>query len=373
MWASSVSAIATTELRGWKPDQGDQVIIRGTVGHYAKFGKTQIVVQRIKPVGDEKGKLQLEYEALLKEYREKGWFDEDSKKPLPRYPRRIAVITSASSAALQDVIETTRRRMPSVELLVVNAVMQGDASPDSVREAIQRVDASAKQLGIDAIIVTRGGGGLEELWSFNDRRVVDAAFHCQTPLVVAIGHESDTSIIELVADHRASTPTQATMVLVPDREELDQMIDHFSVRLLSVCTRRIERWSSAILHVEQLAKAAISSFIHTLFMQIAARTELLASKRPHALVQARQKQLLTMQTVLSRVTSDALTARVHRLSSLEARLESIGPLEVLRRGFSLTQDSSGNVVRSSKDVKDGEHIRTILTDGTIESTVECTS
>ena len=373
MWTSSVSALTSSELRGWQPDQGDQVIIRGTVSHYAKFGKTQIVVQRIKPVGDEKGKVQLEYEALLKEYREKGWFDEEHKKPLPRYPRRIAVITSASSAALQDVIETSRRRMPSVELLVVNAVMQGDASPTSVSEAIERVDAAAEQLGIDAIIVTRGGGGLEELWSFNNRQVVEAAFNCHTPLVAAIGHESDTSIIELVADHRASTPTQATMVLVPDREELLQMVDHLTVRLSSVLMRSIERWSATISRVQQHLKATLASHFHTLVLNIAARCELLASTRPHALIQARQKRLLTLQTAFSRATTHDFTARVHRLDSLETRLDSTGPMEVLRRGFSLTQDSSGKVVRTSKDVKEGEHIRTVLADGTIESKVECTS
>lgn len=373
MWTSSVSALASSELRGWQPEQGDQVIIRGTVSHYAKFGKTQMVVQRIKPVGEEKGKLQLEYEALLKEYREKGWFDEEHKKPLPRYPRRIAVITSASSAALQDVIETSRRRMPSVELLVVNAVMQGDASPDSVSEAIERVDAAAEQLGVDAIIVTRGGGGLEELWSFNNRQVVEATFNCHTPLVVAIGHESDTSIIELVADHRASTPTQATMVLVPDREELIQMVDHLTIRLSSVLLQSIERWSAAITHVQQHLVATVASSIHSIALYIAARSELLATKRPHALVQARQKRLLMMQSELSRVTIHNVTSRAHRLDSLQTRLDSTGPMEVLRRGFSLTQDSSGKVVRTSKDVKEGEHIRTVLADGTIESTVECTT
>lgn len=373
MWASSVSTIASTEHRGWKPDQGDQVIVRGTVGHYAKFGNTQIVVQRIKPVGDEKGKLQLEYEALLKEYREAGWFDEEHKKSLPKYPRKIAVITSATSAALQDVIETTRRRMPSVELLVVNAVMQGDASPESVALAIERVDACAEELGVDALIVTRGGGGLEELWSFNNRRVVEATFHCNTPLVAAIGHESDTSIIELVADHRASTPTQATMVLVPDKEELDQMIDHYSSRLSSVLSRSIERSCSSISQIQQYINAGVASYIHERFMQLATQSELLTSKRPHAQMQARQQRLLTLQTTLSRVASDGISQRSFRLNALRTRLESIGPMEVLGRGYSLTQDSSGKVVRTSKDVKEGELIRTVLADGTIQSKVECTS
>jgi len=369
MWASRVSAI----VGGWKPEQGDQVVIRGTVGHYAKFGKTQITVERIKLAGDEKGKLQLEYEALLKEYREAGWFNDSHKKPLPKYPRRIAVITSKSSAALQDVIETARLRMPSVELLVVNAVMQGDASPDSVRNAIERVDASAKELGIDAIIVTRGGGGLEELWSFNDRRVVEAAYHCNTPIVVAIGHESDTSIIELVADHRASTPTQATMLLIPDQEELLQMISHYEIRLSSVVSRVLERCEATVTYLEQRLKSSVVSYLQMLTLRLSKQTELLAARRPHALLQGRQKILLTMQTTLSTSIQNAVRLKSRFIDSLGTQLESIGPLEVLRRGFSLTQDSSGNVVRSSTDVKDGEKIHTVLANGTIDSTVECTT
>ncbi len=373
MWASKVKSNATGKLQGWNPKQGDQVIIRGSVGHYAKFGKTQIYVDRIKPAGEEKGALQLEYEALLKEFREAGWFDEQHKKTLPKYPQRIAIITSASSAAVQDVIETSRRRMPSVELLIINVAVQGDGAALAVKEAIERVDASAKSMGIDAIIVTRGGGGLEELWSFNDRGVAEAAFHCQTPIVAAIGHESDTSIIELVADHRASTPTQAAMVLVPDREELLQMIEHGQNRLLSVASRNLERLCSSLVLVEQKIQSSVASFIHRLSLVVATRSELLASKRPHALVQNRQKQVMLFQASLQAATTKKLTSEAHRIGSLESRLESIGPLEVLRRGFSLTQDSSGNLVRSSKNVQEGDQICTVLADGSLKSKVECAS
>jgi exodeoxyribonuclease VII large subunit len=373
MWASRVSAMSTSKHSGWKPVQGDQVVIRGTVGHYAKYGKTQIYVERIKPAGEEKGKLQLEYDALLKEFRDAGWFDEQHKKPLPKYPQRIAIITSASSAAVQDVIETTRRRMPSVELLIINVPVQGDAAALAIQVAIERVDASAKAMCIDAIIVTRGGGSLEELWSFNDRGVVEAAFNCQTPIVAAIGHESDTSIIELVADHRASTPTQAAMVLVPDRDELIQMVEYLNVRLSSVLTRELERWSSSIHNSAQLSKSSMASFIHTLMLRVASISEALSSRRPHTLVQARQKRMLTMQSSLSKAVNKQMALILNRIESLHSRLESIGPMEVFRRGFSLTLDSSGKVIRSIENVAEGQQIRTVLADGTIESTVECTS
>jgi exodeoxyribonuclease VII large subunit len=373
MWASRVSSNNTGQYKNWIPKQGDQVIIRGTVGHYSQSGRTQIYVERMKPVGDEKGKLQLEYEALLQEFREAGWFDEEHKKQLPNYPRRIAVITSSSSAAVQDVIETSRQRMPSVELLIINVPVQGDESAPAVKEALERVDHAAESLGIDAIIVTRGGGPLEDLWSFNDRGVVEAAFHCQTPIVAAIGHESDTSIIELVADLRASTPTQAAMVLVPDREELVQMVTYASDRLLTLSARAIECKVSEIQHLQQKLQIAIQTQLNSLTLEVAAKSELLATRRPHKLIQARQGRLLTLKASLSRAILNSITVLKQEAMSLDARLESIGPMEVLRRGFSLTQGSSGTVVRSSKDVQEGENIRTVLADGTIESKVECTS
>ena len=371
MWASSVSALVQS-AKGWKPEQGDQVVIRGTVGHYAKFGKTQIVVQRMKPAGDEKGDLQKEYEALLKKYQDAGWFDDAHKKQLPKYPHLVAVVTSATSAALKDVIETARRRMPSVRLLVVNALMQGDASSDSVSNAIQRIDKAAEELGIDAIIVTRGGGGLEELWSFNDERVIEAAFNCQTPIVAAIGHESDTTIIELVADHRASTPTQAAMVLVPDREELLQMVVHFSMRLKSIVLRHVERLQSSVKHTEQHVNSSILSWLHTLSMHVSKQSEVLVSKRPHALLTERQKRVLYYDSAIQSACRHNLAVLQQRLTALDSRLESIGPMQVLGRGYSLTQDSSGKVVRTHEDVREGDQIRTLLADGSIESTVECT-
>jgi len=373
MWASRVTSNNSGELQQWKPKQGDQVIIRGTVGHYAKSGRTQIYVERMKPVGEEKGKLQLEYEALLKEFRDAGWFEQQHKKQLPQYPKRIAVITSSTSAAVQDVIETSRQRMPSVELLIIHVPVQGDASAFAIKEALQRVDDVAESMGIDAIIVTRGGGSLEDLWSFNDRGVVEAAFHCQTPIVAAIGHESDTSIIELVADLRASTPTQAAMVLVPDQDELLQMITHASDRLSTLFSRAVERWMSDIQQRQQKLQVAIRAHLQSLALEIAGTSEYLASRRPHTLVQERQSRLLTLKASMSRAIHNALASLKQEAMSLETRLNSIGPLEVLRRGFTLTQDTSGNVVRSSKEVKEGDKIITVLSDGTIESTVECTS
>ena len=370
MWASQVSSNKRKQ-GDWTPKQGDKVVVRGRVGHYPKFGKTQIYVEQMKPAKDPRGELQLQFEALVKELTEKGWLDSEHKKVLPEYPRTIAVVTSSTSAALQDVLETARQRMPSVKLIVVHAVMQGDGSPASVSEAIEAVDRNATSLGIDAIIVTRGGGGLEELWSFNDRRVVEAAFNCTTPIVVAIGHESDTTIIELVADHRASTPTQAVMALVPDREELLQIVEHLQVRLHTTCLGRVENLNTIVDHLCSNVQLAVSTTLHGLMRNLSENIQSLAAKRPHAVLQTRQKVLLDLQASLGSKVAQSMAVRTQRIEGLHARLDSIGPQQVLKRGYSLTQNAEGNVIHCASDVQEGDKIRTVLADGSIESEVKC--
>lgn len=370
MWASKTSGV---EPKGWKPKQGDQVIIRGRVGHYAKYGKTQMYVECMKPAAQEKGDLQQKYEALLKELREAGWFDEANKKPLPTYPRRIAVITSANSAAVRDVIETARQRWPAIPLLIVNVPVQGDAAAAAITKAIQRVDNAAESLQIDAIIVTRGGGSLEELWSFNERTVAEATYAAKTPIVAAIGHESDTSIIELVADHRASTPTQAAMILVPDSNELLQMVDHFASRLYTTTRRVIELGAGRIQQMQHQLYGVMRNWVHQKVRFVAALNEALSAKRPHAVLRARQERFMQADAAFVATVTRSLTTHSQRIETLAGRLEAIGPQAVLQRGFSLTQDANGKVIRSFKEAKEGQKIISVLADGSINSRVECAS
>jgi exodeoxyribonuclease VII large subunit len=373
MWASSVSTIKSGEFEGGKTKQGDMVVIRGMLGHFAKYGKTQIYVERMKSAGEEKGSLQQAFDELVQELREKGWFDEAHKKPLPQYPRKIAVITSKTSAAVQDVIETARQRWSAIELLIVNVPVQGNEAVPSIMHAIESVDRAAETLGIDAIIVTRGGGSLEELWSFNDRGVVEAAFRCKTPIVSAIGHESDTSIIELVSDLRASTPTQAAMALVPDRDELSQMIEHFNVRLSSVAKREVERGQSRVRHQVAVICAIATGQLHQKASRISALSEALTARRPDALVQKRKGRLSTLSTALKTYSHQTIERARAGIDAMAGKLDAIDPSVVLERGFSLTEDASGNLIRRAQDVKEGQKIRTVLAHGTIESEVECTS
>ncbi|MDP6480151.1 MAG: exodeoxyribonuclease VII large subunit [Phycisphaerales bacterium] len=341
MWAS--------RTRGFdQPKDGDEVIVGGKVDHYPKGGRTQLIVDSIKPL-ETKGVMQLQLDALMKDLRELGWFDDAAKKPLPEYSRGIAVITSATSAAAADVIKTAAQRWAAVPLTVVNVPVQGDAAPAMVARAIRAVDKNAERLGIDAIIVTRGGGSTEELWCFNDRFVAKATFECTTPIVAAIGHEIDTTVIELVADRRASTPTQAAMFLVADAEELAEMIDHLRQRLAG----------------------SVASSLHARGREVAKRDASLARARPHTVLRRRQERLLRTLGQLQAAMSTFVSNAQRRLEGAARTLTAVGPQAVLQRGFSLTRDSDGNIVRSSEGVSDGEQIMTILADGSIASRVEC--
>ena len=369
MWSSHVLKIKTG---GWQPKQGDLVEAEGVIGHYAKFGKTQLYVDRLNPAGDQKGALQIQFEKLVKEFRERGWFDDSNKKPLPKYPRKIAVITSKSSAAAQDVIETARQRWASIPLCIVNVPVQGAAAVPAIVNALQAIDSKAESWGIDAIIVTRGGGALEELWSFNEREVAEAAFKCKTPIVAAIGHESDTSIIELVADWRASTPTQAAMVLVPDADELEQMVSHLSDKIQRLMLQRLERYCTQTeRHAMQLANSCKMQ-IQQLYTQIISLSEILVTKRPHAKFQMRQRHLFNLKSKLNVAFQSQVHTRKAKIQGMASAIESSNPRLILNRGFSLTQDSAGRIVRSIQVAKKDAKIKTLVADGTIESTVECT-
>ncbi len=369
MWSSKTVRVTRT---GWQPKQGDVVHVKGAIGHYGKFGKTQLYVESLTIFQDEKGKLQREFEALVKLLRCKGYFDVEHKQALPAYPKKIAVITSATSAAVQDVIATAEQRCPSVELLIVNVPVQGDASAPAVAKAISKIDDIAERDGIDALIVTRGGGAMEDLWSFNDAAVAEATFNASVPIVAAIGHESDTTIIELVADLRASTPTQAVMALIPVRDELLHMIHQLDARMKQSMRQYLKHQKIAITSRGDGLLQHIRAWIMECKQHVLQQSERLTSSRPHARFQARQKRLLQLDSRLQRGMVNVLRRNQVLLTSASSRLEASSPTAVLKRGFSLTEDADGNIIRSIKQVNKEVIIKTLVADGSIESKVECT-
>lgn len=384
MWSSRARGVDAP------PAEGDEVEVSGHIAHYAPQGRTQLIVERIRQAGA--GALRARFEALCAELREAGWFDDRRKQPLPLLPRRIAVVTSGTSAALTDVVRTARERCPCTELFIVDVRVQGDEAVGEVAEAIRRLDAHRERLGLDAILVTRGGGSPEDLQAFNERLVAQAVHDCRLPVVAAIGHESDTTIIELVADRRASTPTQAIMHLLPDVEELRQQIDDRTHRLRLLSRQRLQQAERIVVeHRDRMARSMrmIVQVARTTLQQRAVdlahrRPDVLLSQRRAGLEQAHQRLDASMRRRLDvargRIvrTADAMprsmaalhAGRIERLETLERTLHALGPASVLERGFSMTTDGNGKAVRSAGQIASGDLLITHLVDGQVESRVE---
>jgi exodeoxyribonuclease VII large subunit len=390
--ASVLSCVAwATAVRGFgfTPKDGDQVVATGHISHYGAQGRTQLYVNELAPVGA--GALEMRFRALCEELRGLGYFDEARKKPLPMFPRRIAVITSATGAAVQDVIHTAAQRCKAVGLHIVDVRVQGDGAAAQVAKAIKWVDRHRARMGVDAILVTRGGGSIEDLWVFNERIVAEAVFKCALPVVAAIGHESDTTIIELVADVRASTPTQAALRLVPSSQELCKHIEHVSQRLGFTVARLVQHQRHHLKRLQGDLRRIISNDaahrrarlerLWTRLGELQPRT-LLAQRQVRLAAQAERlgramhrraldEQLRTRREVdgLARAAQRHVKLQRDRLRGVEQRLNAMDPHGVLRRGYSITMANSGEVIRSADAVHAGQKIVTRVADGSFDSVV----
>ena len=369
------------------PRNGQEVVVTGRLDFYGKQGRVSLIAEKIEPVGA--GALELAFRALCEEIRALGWFEQERKRPLPAFPRRIAVVTSRSGAAFQDVLDTLRRRCPATAVLLVDARVQGDGAAGEVAAAIRWLGENHRRLAVDVILVTRGGGSMEDLWAFNERQVAEAIVHSPVPVVAAIGHETDTTIAELVADLRCATPTQAAMRLTPDLAALLEQLDALLSRLSSAARRRLAVRADLATSVRHL-RMAVSGRLQS----IAARLERLSGRleqhRPAA-AQARRgaevhrletRLAAAMRQRLARTDLDQTAERLVRswailnerlgvhLGGLERQLSAIGPMSVLRRGFSYTLLEDGRLLRSPAEAAPGDRLRTRLADGEVRSIVE---
>ncbi|MBX3357171.1 MAG: exodeoxyribonuclease VII large subunit [Phycisphaeraceae bacterium] len=397
----------------FEPTDGQEVVLTGRVEFWGKGGRTQFYVERIEPVGA--GALDLKFRQLCEELKGLGWFSPDRKRPVPTFPRRVAVITSRTGAALQDVLDTMRRRCPAVGLGVIDVRVQGDGAAAEIAAAIRWVSRVHAAEGIDAVLLTRGGGSKEDLWAFNERIVAEAVVQSAIPVVAAIGHETDTTIAELVADERCATPTQAAMRVTPDRDALREQIGTMGGRLASImsraCKHERERLRSAARHPffsdpgvivadrrDDAADAAVrlASVVRRRVSDAGVRLErasgALERHRPAAVYARRAAEVarfgaalraaMAGRLVRARAEAEAAARRLvgavrvvlpregSRVAAAERALELVGPISVLRRGFSVTLRGDGSVVRSIGDVRSGEVLDTRLVDGTVRSTVQ---
>jgi len=385
MW---LGALGRSEAQ---PVVGKRMVVEGRFDFWASGGQLRLVVDRVSLVGE--GDLEARFRALCIELRGLGYFDEARKRPLPLVPRGVAIVTASGSAALADCLKISGNRLPSVPIRVVHVAVQGAGAAEDVARAIDAVNENADRLGVDVLVVTRGGGSREDLQPFNERVVADAAFRSRLPLVAAIGHESDVSVIELVADLRASTPTQAMVAVIPERQELLTQLDAVWSRLRALVRQGIQVRSQQVRGLaaraclrdpramlgrpsERLARALLrmghvsSRFVASVLERVRTLESRLQAQAPRQAVAVGRNRAANLSHRLDLSLRGAIKGRADALRALTARLEAVAPERTLARGYSITLDDEGRPVRDASTLSDGARITTRLERGTVRSRVE---
>lgn len=374
-----------------KPVDGASLLVRGTVTHYKPQGRTQIQVSQLAHAGA--GDLDARFRELCDELRALGYFDESAKVPLPAVPMCIALLTSAGSAAEHDCFHAAASSFPATRIMAVDVRVQGSGAAAAIANAIAAVDAAAPTLGIEVILLVRGGGSREDLWSFNERVVADAIFACRTPVVTGIGHESDTTIADLVADFRAPTPSRAITETLADRSALHEQTSALARRIARAQGALLER-AAARIHAAARARAVsdpagvisvqmgrvsalavalggtMSAWLGRQIAHAQSRSARLERHHPLQRLSAQHARVEAAASMLSRVLDASLMRASAAIDSASRTLEAVGPPAVFRRGFSLTLRSDGTAVRSVQEIDAGAQIETVLADGSIRSAVE---
>ena len=327
-----------TSLR-FRPENGMSVVCFGRIGVYEKDGVYQLYVKGMQPKGI--GELALAYEQLKETLEKRGWFSPLHKKPIPKYPKKIGVATSNMGAAVEDIKNIISRRFPICELVIVPTVVQGENAKNDIARSVEFLD----ELGVDTIIVGRGGGSLEDLWAFNTIEVAQAVYNCKTPVISAVGHETDYTICDFVSDLRAPTPSAAAELAVPDiNSELSYIEDARAFMNKSV-NHKILELSQRLDSLSRFNEESVSLFISPYFEKLQQITKIMNDEMNRAI---NQKQL--------------------ELSKAASMLNALSPLAVLGRGYSLTMHNDA-VVTSASEVKADDLITTRLKSSTIISRV----
>ncbi|WP_439623818.1 exodeoxyribonuclease VII large subunit [Gemmata sp.] len=330
------------------PRDGTEVIARGRLSVYDPRGDYQLIVEEIQPKGI--GAAELALRQLKEKLLAKGYFDPRRKRPLPRFPRRVGLIASLSGAAIRDMVELFAQRWPLTELVIRPSRVQGDGAAAEVAAAVRMLNHfhTTRELPLHAIVIGRGGGSTEDLWAFNEEVVADAVFNSVVPVVSAVGHEIDVTVCDLVADFRAETPSAAVVALTPDRREMAAGLLELRTRLYETVDRRLE-----------LARQRVE--------QLAARPAL---RRPLQRVRDLEQRLDTVAERMERAATARVGQTATQLAALASRLESLSPLNVLTRGYSLTHTPDGKLVRDAAAVRPGDVLVTRVAAGRVVSRVE---
>ncbi|MDY5441114.1 MAG: exodeoxyribonuclease VII large subunit [Candidatus Enteromonas sp.] len=324
------------------PKDGDLVLVDARVTTFPGRGNYQLNVLSITPFG--LGDALLKLEETKKKLAAEGLFDESRKRPLPPFPTRIGVIAGEGSAGMKDIVVNVSARWPLCELVLIPSLVQGEEAPKALCEALEE----ASKAKLDVLIIGRGGGSKEDLWAFNDETLARKVAAFPVPVISAVGHEIDTTLVDYVSDKRVSTPTAAAVVATPNKDDLLQGLDESLNRLESAMGQRIQR-----------AEELLASYASRPFFV-----------RPESLYEGTVEKVEAQSARLASAIARILQEKEGRVSALFAKLEALDPAKVLGRGYSISYSKDGKIVRSIQDIEEGQTIRTQLKDGIIESTVD---
>jgi exodeoxyribonuclease VII large subunit len=386
MWKGRFSKVK------FQPENGLAVLATGSIDVYPPHGKYQFYVETMRPAGV--GALQLAFEQMVKRLKALGLFDEAYKKPLPAYPQRIGILTSESGAAVHDIKDSILNRWPCTKLFLYPVPVQGEGAAEEIAKALRDVNRRNEKLKLDVLIVGRGGGSLEDLWAFNEEALARAIFDSKIPIISAVGHEVDTTIADLVADARASTPTKAGMVAVPDMQEVLGQLESMERRLASEAKARLKLaqqnlqtilasavFRNPLLPVhnaeQQLDELQIrlADSLKTILLRaqnrLAASFEQVSKIEPHRLLGKKFVDLNNLQNRAIAAMRAIIHSRRIRLTAQSNRLPGLNPKSVLQRGYSITTNKkTGLLVRKTDDVRLGDLLATELArENLIESKV----
>ena len=377
----------------FQPENGNQVMLRAKVSLYQPRGNYQLIVDRMEEAGD--GALRRQFEQLKIKLAGEGLFDASAKQAIPTLPQCICIITSKTGAAIHDVVSVIERRFPSIAVKLLPVPVQGSEAAPAICHAIKLIGkyVASGELNCDVILLVRGGGSLEDLWSFNEESVARAIFDCPVPIVSGVGHEVDVTIADFVADLRAATPTAAAETVTPDQSTWLQSFDWYQTRCQQLVKDKVARYQEKIQwlhrrlqqqHPEKQIQRARQQSIDLLKRlsrhsqslldfrrsKLATTNAKLNAQSPVQLLQQKKQSAFYLRTRLQQATANVLTQRQSQLSQAARTLNAISPLQTLERGYSITLNEKGKAVTSIAQLKPGDSIETRLHNGRIISLVE---
>ena len=338
---SAVMFAGNSRRLRFRLENGMKVICRGRISVYEPSGRYQLYIEDMQPDGV--GALTLAFEQLKKSLAQKGLFDNAHKKPLPKFSKTIGVITSPTGAAVQDITNIIRRRFPSADIVLAPVLVQGESAPEQLVRAVNKFSASKIA---DVVIIGRGGGSAEDLWAYYDEQLAYAVYNCETPIISGVGHETDFTVCDFVADVRASTPSAAAELAVPDRQEL--MSYYFKQK--------------------QYISAMLDRKIKTAQLRLENQQRRMSASSPKLKAEQLEKQLSAKSEKLTRFMNIYISDKENKLIAAKGKLDGLNPLNVLNRGYAIAEKNE-KIITSSKQLKDGDDFTVILSDGKINAKV----